>query len=119
MEILQEYDMLSQRLPKLNYEIEKTQSIKNRIVELKNNIDLLNRMVAEIAKMKKGSIALVGQITTVSKIRIYDPKTSRDVLSNIRMSNETLDKIDEAIRKMYTKKEGSAGKIVNKQKIYE
>lgn len=118
-ELVQEYDMLSQRLPKLNDEIEKIQSIKNRIVELKNNIDLLNRMVAEIAKMKKGSIALVGQITTVSKIRIYDPKTSRDVLSNIRMSNETLDKIDEAIRKMYTKKEGSAGKIVNKQKIYE
>lgn len=90
-----------------------------KLEEIEKDIEFCNRMINEIERMNKGSIALVGQITTVSKIRIYDPKTSRDVLSNIRMSNETLDKIDEAIRKMYTKKEGSAGKIVNKQKIYE
>ena len=52
--------------------------------------------------MKKGSIALVGQITTVSKIRIFDPKTNKDVLSNIRMSNETMNKIDDAIEHMFT-----------------
>lgn len=90
-----------------------------KLEEIEKDIEFCNRMINEIERMKKGSIALVGQITTVSKIRIYDPKTSRDVLSNIRMSNETLDKIDEAIRNMYIKKEGSTGKIVNKQKIYE
>ncbi len=29
--------------------------------------------------MKCGSIALVNQITTISKIRIYDPKTDHDI----------------------------------------
>ena len=42
-----------------------------------------------------------GQITTVSKIRIYDPKTSYDVLHGIRLSNEKLDLIDEAIKNLY------------------
>ena len=45
-------------------------------------------MKNEIKNMKKGSIALVNQITTISKIRIYDPKRNDDVLSKIRLSNE-------------------------------
>lgn len=61
---------------------------------------------AQISKilsgMKKGSIALIGQIRTISKIRIYEPKTSKDPLSNIRLSNENLDKIDNAIKELYT-----------------
>ena len=52
--------------------------------------------------MKKGSIALVNQITTVSKIRIYDPKTDHDILSNIRLSDEKLDLIDQEIAKKFT-----------------
>ena len=44
----------------------------------------------EISKMKKGSIALVSQITTISKQRIYDPKTSSDILANLRVSGNTL-----------------------------
>lgn len=57
----------------------------------------------EIAKMKKGSIALVNQITTVSKIRIYDPKTTKDMLSGITLSNDGLDKIDKEIILKFTK----------------
>ena len=52
--------------------------------------------------MKQGSIALVNQITTVSKIRIYDPKTDYDILSNIKLSNEKLDLLDAEIIKRYT-----------------
>ena len=51
--------------------------------------------------MKKGSIALVGQITTVSKIRIYNPLHPIDVLSNIKVSPALLDLIDDKIREMY------------------
>ena len=54
--------------------------------------------------MKCGSIALVGQITTVSKIRIYDPLYPNDVLAKIRLSEEAMDKIDEKIRSLFTKK---------------
>ena len=60
-------------------------------------------MLKETSKMKKGSIALVNQITTISKIRIYDPKTNNDILSHIKLSNEKLDMIDAEIIRMYTK----------------
>jgi hypothetical protein len=52
--------------------------------------------------MRAGSIALVNQITTISKIRIYDPKTDADILSGIKMSNEKLDLIDREIMKSFT-----------------
>ena len=51
--------------------------------------------------MKTGSIALVNQITTISKIRIYNPLHSNDVLGNVKVSNEILDAIDDKIRELY------------------
>ena len=57
----------------------------------------------EISKMKKGSIALVSQITTISKQRIYDPKTSSDILANLRVSDNTLDLIDSKIKELFIK----------------
>ena len=59
-------------------------------------------MRKEVLKMKQGSIALVNQITTISKIRIYDPKTDYDILSNFKLSNEKLDVLDREITKKYT-----------------
>ena len=52
--------------------------------------------------MKTGSIALVNQIRTISKIRIYDPKTNFDVLSGVKLSNEKLDLIDHELLSLYT-----------------
>lgn len=65
---------------------------------------LINRMQSEIQKMKQGSIALVTQVRTISKIRIYDPKTNFDVLSNVKLSNEKLDLLDDEICKLFTNK---------------
>lgn len=69
---------------------------------LEKRCTLLERTKKEIAKMKIGSIALVGQVRTISKIRIYDPKTNFDVLSNVKLSNEKLDLIDREIIALYT-----------------
>ena len=80
-----------------------TSEIKVALKKLQDEASLLDRMNREIGKMKKGSIALVKQITTISKIRIYDPKTNHDILSNIKLSNEKLDLIDKCIRTLYTK----------------
>lgn len=79
------------------YEIEKKQKIIN------SQLDLLEKMRFEISKMKNGSIALTNQITTISKIRIYDPKTTKDMFSGITLSDEGLTKIDEEIIRRYTK----------------
>lgn len=64
--------------------------------------ELLRRTQKEFSRMKTGSIALVGQIRTISKIRIYDPKTNFDVLSGVKLSNEKLNMIDKEIIALYT-----------------
>lgn len=81
---------------------EELSSISERLNKAQSELTLLSRMRSEIQKMRQGSIALVNQITTISKIRIYDPKTDHDILSGIKLSNEKLDLIDNEIRQMYT-----------------
>ena len=61
----------------------------------------LEKIGEEIKGMKKGSIALVNQITTVSKMRIVDPKTSQGVLSGLSLSAENMDKINEKIKELF------------------
>lgn len=77
-------------------------AVKNEIDSLESEITFAERLRDEISKMKRGSIALVNQITTISKIRIYDPKTDHDLLSNIKLSNEKLDLLDCEIARRYT-----------------
>lgn len=112
----------------LNYLFEKSKNLKNiqldtaapdyaklteqkllELDELEGEIHKLNqkcyhldRMRKEIVNMKRGSIALVGQITTVSKIRIYDPLYPADTLANIRLSPELMTKLDEKVRTLFT-----------------
>lgn len=71
--------------------------IEERAEKLKHIIKQIYQEKREIQKMKVGSIALINQITTVSKIRIYDPKKSSGVLSGIRLSTITLDLINQAL----------------------
>ncbi len=79
----------------------KLQKIRAMQQQTQQHIDLATKMMGELSKMKLGSIALIGQITTISKIRIYDPCTGHDVLSKVRVSSETLDKIDSCIIQNY------------------
>lgn len=83
---------------------EQIADIKDRLHKAARNQELLDKMRKEVFKMKKGSIALTNQITTISKIRIYDPRTNSDVLSNIKLSNEKLDDIDVNIIEQYVHK---------------
>jgi len=78
-------------------------TLLSKIIRAEKDISVAENIKNEIDKMKQGSIALVNQITTISKIRIYDPKGRRGVLSDIRISNEKLDLIDRAIIDKLTK----------------
>ena len=71
---------------------------------LQKKRDELKEIRKSIIRMKNGSVALVDQITTVSKIRIYDPVYSNNVLYGIRLSDASLDLIDEKIRELFFKK---------------
>lgn len=44
----------------------------------------------DISKLKDGSIALMEQITTISKIRIYKPKKNSDLLYGIKFYDESV-----------------------------
>lgn len=75
------------------------------ITELLNNsqnkYDLVEKICNELEQMKDGSIALINQITTISKLRIYNPKKDIDILAGIKLSNEKMQLIDEKIKKLY------------------
>ncbi len=100
--------LLQQRLVRsivdLGKDPDRAQARESDLVQIEAELARLKRIRSEIQKMKKGSIALTRQITTVSKIRIYDPKTDHDVLSGVRLSNEKLDAIDAAISGYFTGK---------------
>ena len=104
---------LSERISRLQTRIdsidaktthEDIKSIKEELDIAKREQELLNRMRTEVLRMKIGSIALTNQIRTISKIRIYDPKTNHDILSGVKLSNEKLDLIDNEIIGNFTKK---------------
>ena len=76
--------------------------IVRRTMDASKEEKLLRRMRSEVLKMKIGSIAIVSQVRTISKIRIYDPKTNYDILSNIKLSNEKLDLIDKEVIQNFT-----------------
>ena len=59
----------------------------------------LGKIKDEINKMKHGSIAYVNQFTTISKQRIF--KTP--ILSGIKLSNKSLDLLDNKIKLLFTK----------------
>lgn len=69
----------------------------------KNKRKIISKTLNEIKKMKNGSIALVNQITTISKQRIYDPKNTSGIFYGVKLNSERLDRIDEQLVKLYIK----------------
>lgn len=62
-----------------------------KVQELRKEQIALNKIISELDYMKKGSIASVSQIRTITKMRILDPRTVHDVLSGIKISPRNLD----------------------------
>lgn len=89
-----------------NNKINTYENIKEELEKipiLSKELEFLEKFEKEITKMKKGSIALLNQITTISKQRIYYPKTSKDLLSGVHLSNYSLDLIDKKLLQLFTK----------------
>ena len=97
-------DICDKMFQKLSKEYENIWKLPAEKVEQFNtDFKYIKKVEKEISKMKKGSIALVSQITTISKQRIYDPKTSKDTLANLRVSDSTLDLIDAKLKELFMK----------------
>ena len=72
-------------------------SNRSKIEEMRKKNGFLEKIGREVSKMKTGSVALSNQITTISKIRIQDPKSSAGVLDGRRLSEESMELINERI----------------------
>ncbi len=80
-------------------ELEKANSQINELIKtLEKKIDYVNKVLSKANNMNKGTIVLLNQITTISKMRLYDPKNNNSVLKDIVLSSETMDKIDEQLK---------------------
>lgn len=55
----------------------------------------------EIAKLSRGTIAQVGQMCLMSKMRIYYPTTTSEKLYGIKLSPENIKKIKEKFNELY------------------
>lgn len=89
-----------------NNKVENYDDIKDdleQIPALSQELEFLKKFEKEISKMKKGSIALFNQITTISKQRIYYPKASKDLLAGLHLSNSSLDLLDKKMMQLFTK----------------
>lgn len=92
------------KIPESQQTAEVTNALNNlteQIGELEKTIFLLERDKFEIENMKTGSIAKIEQITAISKMRIYTPKKAADFLSGIRLSANTMSRINKKIKEFY------------------
>ena len=89
----------NQKLQLILDELEKLEAIT---VDFQNAIEkeqkYIDKMEQEVYKMEKDSIALINQITTISKQRIFKDTVRR----NVKISNNSLDLIDKQIIKFFT-----------------
>ena len=63
---------LSQKINSINVKNSTQEEIKSAL----DNLAFAKKVNSEMSKMKKGSVALISQITTISKQKIYDPQKS-------------------------------------------
>jgi mRNA-degrading endonuclease toxin of MazEF toxin-antitoxin module len=61
----------------------------------------LDKIGAEISQMKEGSIALVNQIVTISKMRIFDPRNLKGVLAGISLTEASMEQINQKVKELY------------------
>lgn len=87
----------------INHEIYKKEIsiIRKEINECDLLIDNLDKSMKQMLKLKKGTTVNVGQIITVSKMRISNPKLRSDSMYGIKISNNDLDTLNEKLKKLY------------------
>lgn len=76
-------------------------NLERKIQELEKSISILNAHSKEISKMKLGSMAVINQIRTISKQRIYTPKKSEDFLYNVSLSAPAMDRINSKLKELF------------------
>ena len=75
--------------------------VTNTISNAKRKINSMSNYEKDIINLKEGSVAQIGQITTISKQRIVSPKNTNDALYGLKISTDDLDAINEKVKNLY------------------
>ena len=79
-----------------------SEMISKKLLDLDKNMKLLSKTETELKHLKLGSYGIINQIRTVSKMRVLNPTNKYSSLYDLKVSSETMLKIDEKISKFYT-----------------
>ncbi|MBI5996636.1 type II toxin-antitoxin system PemK/MazF family toxin [Clostridium perfringens] len=99
---------LDEMILKVENEVNKNSLIIEKAYEkinkIEKEVEYEKKVNEELDRIKIGSKALVSQITTISKLRVIDPKYKQGALYGIKLDEESLKKIDEKIANLFFKK---------------
>lgn len=99
--ILSETNLLKEAVDHISSEEDK-QKFFSKLDDLGLKAQLLLKTKNKLSVLKHGSVAIVNQIRTVSKMRILDPTDQYDILYGLKLSNASLDSIDKKIIELFT-----------------
>lgn len=77
--------------------------LDKKIKELGLKIELLEKTMKKLLVLKHGSIVVLNQIRTISKMRVVDPTDKYDILYGLKLSTPNLDALDEKLSSIYLK----------------
>lgn len=77
------------------------EELRRRQKSLNESISFCEKSISELGMMKNGSVIMPEQIRTISKMRIWDPKKTHDVLYGIKLSDSTMDKITARLSELF------------------
>lgn len=101
----EELQVLTENLEYLKSNVKKLETLgiqlNKSLNAVNDKLEYLRRLKNKITNMKEGSIALLNQVTTISKIRLYDPKNKNSILTDIVLSSATMQKIDIALKNIF------------------
>lgn len=96
-----EINLLKEAVGRINSE-ENKKEFFFKLDELDQKEKLLLKTKKKLSVLKHGSIAVVNQIRTVSKMRVLDPTDKYDILFGLKLSNDGLNRIDKKIIELFT-----------------
>ena len=91
-------DFASEQADKIRQEAKENAIL---LAELKDKLEYANKFILKTQNMNKDSIVLLNQVTTISKMRLRDPKNNNSILNGIVLSDNTMDKINEALKNIF------------------
>lgn len=74
---------------------------QTKLSDLENKLSQLDTLQKEFFHLKTGSVAIVNQIRTISKMRIEDPKNKCGILYGIRLSRVKMQLIKDELMCLY------------------